>query len=355
MLWFWSGNLTIEPAANSLDKLAHMLKNPRSLTPSHSNGSGFEEMVDLLSTNCGPMRASPMARHADFAWRVNGCSGQGISLTTCHFAAPFNLWPAVTPNDYLSVVLPRSGGVDCLLGSSTVQSRPGELLIAGSREVEQIALRGEPILLDVLRLDREVIAQAFASIFEIPLVGDLNLAPVLDLGTPCGNLIGSIAQTAIGGMLDNGPLLYSPIALSNLTSALADSLVRLVPHRYTHLLDTKHIVPTPRHVHHAAAFMRANIAKPITVSMVAHSVGVSVRALELGFRKFKNLTPATYLRSIRLQAAREELLSLETRGQSIREIGLKWGFFHFGRFSTVYRTAYGETPSETRKRLGGQG
>ncbi|MGO7682234.1 helix-turn-helix domain-containing protein, partial [Rhizobium johnstonii] len=52
----------------------------------------------------------------------------------------------------------------------------------------------------------------------------------------------------------------------------------------------------------------------------------------------------------RLRAARQELLDPESK-ETMKAVCLKWGFFHFGRFSAVYKTTYGEYPSDTRKRV----
>ncbi|MFF0952194.1 helix-turn-helix transcriptional regulator [Rhizobium leguminosarum] len=95
--------------------------------------------------------------------------------------------------------------------------------------------------------------------------------------------------------------------------------------------------------------MHANIATPLDMSMVAEAAGVSVRSLESGFRVFKETTPAAYLRTIRLRAARGDLLDPLNR-LSVKNICLKWGFFHFGRFSAVYRASCGERPSDSKKR-----
>ncbi|MFB2607146.1 helix-turn-helix domain-containing protein, partial [Rhizobium phaseoli] len=64
---------------------------------------------------------------------------------------------------------------------------------------------------------------------------------------------------------------------------------------------------------------------------------------------FKANTPSAYLRTIRLQAVREDLRDPSNR-QPLRDICLKWGFFHLGRFAAIYRAAYGENPSDTRRR-----
>jgi transcriptional regulator GlxA family with amidase domain len=150
-------------------------------------------------------------------------------------------------------------------------------------------------------------------------------------------------------MRDDGPLFYSPIAMSHLTQALADLVVRSIPHRFSAHLDKKPFMIAPSQVRRAIDFMNANIHRAITMPMVAAAAGVSVRALETSFRAFRETTPAAYLRTMRLRAVREDLLD-PSNPQSVRDICLKWGFFHMGRFSAIYRTVYGENPSDTKRR-----
>ncbi|MGO7785636.1 hypothetical protein ACC717_36985, partial [Rhizobium ruizarguesonis] len=61
----------------------------------------------------------------------------------------------------------------------------------------------------------------------------------------------------------------------------------------------------PWHVRRAIDYMHANIAEPLTMTMVADDVGVSLRALQKGFKAFRGTSPGSYLRTIRLQAARD--------------------------------------------------
>lgn len=92
-------------------------------------------------------------------------------------------------------------------------------------------------------------------------------------------------------MRNNGPLLHSPLAISHMTQALADLLIRTVLHRFSHLLEKRAFSIVPWHVRDAIDFMHANIEKPIRVAVVAEAVRVSVRGLENGFRTFKETTP----------------------------------------------------------------
>jgi AraC family ethanolamine operon transcriptional activator len=54
----------------------------------------------------------------------------------------------------------------------------------------------------------------------------------------------------------------------------------------------------------------------------------------------------THHRSLRLQAAREDLLAAG-RDDTVASIACKWGFFHLGHFSHDYAARFGEKPSAT--------
>jgi AraC-like DNA-binding protein len=85
-----------------------------------------------------------------------------------------------------------------------------------------------------------------------------------------------------------------------------------------------------------------------SVSDLARQAGVSVRALELGFRKTMNLTPHAYLHRTRMEKAHKELAAADPRdGKTVTEIAQHWGFSHTGRFAARYCERYGVMPSQT--------
>ncbi|KAG1240833.1 hypothetical protein G6F68_017277 [Rhizopus microsporus] len=59
-----------------------------------------------------------------------------------------------------------------------------------------------------------------------------------------------------------------------------------------------------------------------------------------------------YLRDLRMERARAELLSGESH--NIAAVALRWGFAHMGRFSAGYKARYGESPSQSVRRCGGE-
>jgi AraC-like DNA-binding protein len=87
-------------------------------------------------------------------------------------------------------------------------------------------------------------------------------------------------------------------------------------------------------------------AAELNVGELARHVGVSVRALELGFRRALDETPHQYMVRTRLRKAHRDLLAADVRdGRTVTEIAARWGFFHPGRFAARYQAVYGVAPS----------
>lgn len=77
---------------------------------------------------------------------------------------------------------------------------------------------------------------------------------------------------------------------------------------------------------------------------------LSERSLEYGFQEHLGITPTRYLRNLRLNGARLELLNVIDNRIKVSDIALKWGFLELGRFSGEYKFLFQELPSHTLRR-----
>lgn len=100
-------------------------------------------------------------------------------------------------------------------------------------------------------------------------------------------------------------------------------------------------------VRQAVEFIQRFAAGPITPTDVAAAVGVSPRALQVGFRSVLDTSPAAFLREVRLTRAHEELVVADAAHTTVSAIAGRWGFAHLGRFAEHYRRRFGRNPSET--------
>src|SRR5712671_1747113 len=120
-------------------------------------------------------------------------------------------------------------------------------------------------------------------------------------------------------------------------------------HNYSEELAQSVPTPVPGVVRRAERFIIDNAGASITVSDVADHLGISLRSLQVGFRQWRETTPTAFLRQVRLQLVRDELLR-SGREANVTVIALRHGFSHLGRFSAQYRSAFGEDPSATLRR-----
>lgn len=93
-----------------------------------------------------------------------------------------------------------------------------------------------------------------------------------------------------------------------------------------------------------------NLARLNSISDFCEAVGASHRTLARALRMIRGTTPNRYLHELRLAAARKALLGADPASESVTQVAMRLGFRELGRFAAEYRTAFGESPSETLRR-----
>ncbi|GAA4605305.1 AraC-like DNA-binding protein [Actinoplanes octamycinicus] len=103
----------------------------------------------------------------------------------------------------------------------------------------------------------------------------------------------------------------------------------------------------PATVRRAVAFIDDHTRTDISVADVAAACHVTIRAVQLAFRRHLDTTPMAYLRRARLAGAHHDLRTADPRTATVAAIAARWGFADHSRFTAGYRAAYGITPSHT--------
>jgi AraC-like DNA-binding protein len=137
-------------------------------------------------------------------------------------------------------------------------------------------------------------------------------------------------------------------AIANLDEFLISLVLSQHPHNYSEDLQRPQKAPPPRLIREAERLMRDG-SPELTPSKVAAELKVSLRTLELGFRAAHECTPNEFLRRIRINRAREALLS-PSAFTSVTDVALANGFLHLARFSAYYQQMFGELPVQTLRR-----
>lgn len=88
-----------------------------------------------------------------------------------------------------------------------------------------------------------------------------------------------------------------------------------------------------------------------TIPELCKIAKLSERNLQYGFKEYLGITPIRYLRLLRLNGVRRDLLISNNKKDRVVEVALNWGFIELGRFAREYRQLFQELPSATLKKL----
>lgn len=92
---------------------------------------------------------------------------------------------------------------------------------------------------------------------------------------------------------------------------------------------------------------QAEAGEPLDVDYLANELGVSRRTLYRSLRLWPGVTPAGFVKTLKLHAVRRRLLAAPEQPGEVASIATEYGFTHLGRFSGDYRKFFGELPSQT--------
>jgi AraC-like DNA-binding protein len=97
----------------------------------------------------------------------------------------------------------------------------------------------------------------------------------------------------------------------------------------------------------AVAFIDEHAQHDISIADVAAAASVTIRAVQMAFRRHLDTTPMEYLRRVRLDHAHRDLLAADPARETVTAVAYRWSFPSASRFSAYYRQAYGVPPSRT--------
>ncbi len=273
-----------------------------------------------------------------------------LSFSQMSYGAQVSVTPGNLEDFYL-VQLPLAGSdLQCIGGRElysnhrygSVHAPHESLAMNWSRDCRKL----------VVRFDREALEQHAASMFGRSLHKPLEFYPAMSLDHPACAAWSSCAQHIFAQMQRSPQLFDLPLIRTQFEQTLMTTLLSWQPHSLR--CEQEQAMPRllPRYVKVAVDYMQAYPEQPITIEILSAVSAVSGRTLFAGFEKFLGLSPMRYLRDIRLERVRQDLL-VPGQPHSVTEIATRWGFFQLGRLAAEYRRRYSETPRETLVRSRG--
>jgi AraC-like DNA-binding protein len=96
--------------------------------------------------------------------------------------------------------------------------------------------------------------------------------------------------------------------------------------------------------------LQANAERPLHMAELCAATGVSYWTLRACCQEHLGMSPKRYLLLRRIHLARRALRRANPGSITVTEVASNYGFWEFGRFSVVYRSLFGESPSTTLRR-----
>ncbi|MBV8741710.1 MAG: AraC family transcriptional regulator [Sinobacteraceae bacterium] len=308
----------------------------------------LDEAADLVSRNIYPHRL----RVADTNGRSLMCLTSALDLGDCalgyvQYGFDVEIDPGVI-SEYLLVKSTLAGHGQVTCGDQRVVSTPRSLIMTSMTRASRIVMTAECRHLTT-RVSRQAIeariAEKLGRRLDEPLHFDMEVPSDSDFGRAWHQLLNHICDLSA-----SAPRALAAAAVRRqYSSTMIELLVHAASHNYSHELEHGATQPIPWYVRRARTYIHEHLAELRSVAEIASSIGITPRALQNGFRRVLNVTPAQYLRDIRIQALHQALLRAD-HGRSVTELMQDVGIVNFGRYAQYYRRKMGVPPSQTLRR-----
>lgn len=310
----------------------------------------FDEVIDVVGRAFKPhvmtLRDPERSLHTHLYSKQVG----KISLHLLEYGARVKVEPDCFEGFVLVEIPLRGGG----------RYRCGREALDGDTRHAVVMSPGKPVHLDlapslsqlIVKVDQHLIDRACAAHLGCETRDPVSFGLSLDLDGRAGRAWMSTLRHVIEGCESFPELLDNPMYCAHIEQLLIDALLYAHPHNLSHRFALTHAVPAlaPAYVRRAVEYLDAHAAESVTVESLCAAVGVSARALFNAFRNTYDQTPMGYLRDLRLNRVREALLGGAQDADSLTQLAMQWGFFHYGRFARYYAERFGERPQETLRR-----
>jgi AraC-like DNA-binding protein len=279
--------------------------------------------------------------------RFNSVNYGAVGLNFLDYGGAVRIRP-VELRSFVLVQVPLAGRAVVRTGSREIHSDTGTASVPDpDAPLDMRWGAGNPQL--IVRIDRVALEGQLRRMLGREPDRPLRLDTAMDLRTPAArSWLGTVEMLRADA---EGPrAMAHPTLRPQIEQLLMSQLLLAQPHTGSAQLSGAADPVVPRTVRRAEQLIVDHAREALTIEDIAEAVGVSVRALQEGFRRHLDTTPMARLREARLVGVHAELAAADPTCTTVSQAAADWGFFHLGRFSVAYRERWGESPSVTLRR-----
>lgn len=249
--------------------------------------------------------------------------------------------------DGFLLTIPYSGTVQWVTAKSRFASEQGMLFITDQREILRSSYSANAGYSTIFIHHDELLRYLKALIDLDPKARFRfnNSKSCKTAASFLSNLSWAILSLSSGTSMCKQPL------LGNLKEALISFAIHNVENNYSEMIVSPEFVysPTPHSVKNTIQYINENFSKTLSNMDLAARVGVSIRSLQLGFKKYRQTTLVGYIREVRLINARKLIFDANS-SLSTQQVARLCGFTNYYLFCKYYTLRFSEHPREAMKK-----
>ncbi len=202
----------------------------------------------------------------------------------------------------------------------------------------------------ILKIPRVSLESHLSDVLGTPVAEVLDFDFGLDLRDQQGQALLRAVEFLATEVGRPGGLAQMPLAREHLESYVLTTLLHAGRHQFSDALVRSEDTRRVGRMSEVLDWIDANAAEVITPEVLARVANVSLRTLHSAFRKHVGESPMAYVRRVRLERVRAELLRTDPERYGVADVSMRWGFYHQSRFAQQYQQRFHELPSVTLHR-----
>lgn len=197
----------------------------------------------------------------------------------------------------------------------------------------------------LFRAEAAALQAKLSAVVGMPITRSIEFTPRANLESPAVQRLRRLLEFMVSE-LDRDEEKLPAAALAEFEQMLLLAFLTANPHNFSHVLEREQPRAAPWQVRRVEEYITANWNRPMTVEALATAAGASTRSIFKAFKDARNCSPMAFVKSVRLQRARDMLQRPEGT-TTVVSTAFACGFLNPGHFARDYRLAFGELPSVT--------
>lgn len=292
-----------------------------------------------------PHNVAILGPASGFALHIDGVDLGAVTLGWLWWGTQVQIDTAELDDAY-QLNIPMRGTLETSCGSERIVATTTRAAVY--RHDRPTTMRGFADGLDrvlAVKIDRSTAERHLATMLNRPAVDPIQFDLAINLSDrQCGQWWSMLRDLAVQLRHPESICLH-PLMAHSLAASIMTGLLVAARHNYTDALYADTIGVRAPTIQRAVDYIEDHLGEPLHVTAIAAHARLSVRALQEGFQSALGTTPMRYVRQARLRRARFDLRAAST-DDGVTQIAHRWGFTHLGRFASLYRQTFGESPSD---------